>query len=206
MTSSLLPRSPVARVATVLCAGSLLLAGVLGGGALASTARLTDSQSSSAALVGTGTLALSASGGASAGTWTGSVSLVPGSAEYAGLTVANTGTVALRYAVNALSASPLAASLQLTVVRLTSATSPCSATTFDTGTRVSTLDGPFGATPATDVIGSVASGEQPGDRRLAVGDSERLCLRVTFPTGTGLGAAARGTSATTSFTVSAESA
>lgn len=196
---------PLARALTVLCAGVLAVAGVASGRTLSSAALLTDSRTTGSAAVGSGTLALSVSGGATARSWTGAFSLTPGTSEYVGLTVENRGTVPMRYAVSALSTSALAAILRVDVVALPDGAAACSAAGYPTGTQASSVDGPFGGSPAIDVIGSVASGAQPGDRTLVAGGSEQLCLRVTFPLGTGAGAAARGTTATTVFTVAAES-
>lgn len=206
MTTHLIPRSPTVRTMAVLTVLGLAAAGAFGAEVLSSAARFTDSQTTSAATVSTGTLALTADDGASAGSWVGSVSLVPGDEKYAGLTITNAGSLRMRYSVTALSSSPLAATLRLGVVALGTGTTSCTAATFAQGSPASALDEPFGATPALELIGSDSAGPQPGDRVLAAGDNERLCLRVGFPTGAGLGAAARGTSASTTFVVTAESA
>lgn len=197
--------APTARLITVAAAAVLAVVGVSHGGALSSAALMNDTRSTSDATVASGSITLSLTSGAGAGTWLGAVSLVPGGVSYAGLTVTNTGTVPLRYAVTATSASALSAALTLNVVTLPAGTTTCTAATYLTGTLASDADTPFGATPAVALIGSTMAGAQTGDRALVSAGSERLCLKVAFPTGSGLGAAARGTVATTTFSFTAES-
>ena len=48
--------------------------------------------------------------------------------------------------------------------------------------------------------------ETAGSPSLAASGVDNLCLKVDLPTGTGLGYAGRGTTATTTFSFSAESA
>jgi hypothetical protein len=184
---------------------ALAAAGGVRADVLASSATFNDTRTTSAAQVGSGTVRVAVDGGEQSGSWTGGVSLVPGESTYAGIRVLNAGTVRLRYAVTARSSSALAARLMTSVAVLPPGTTTCTADTFTTGTAASELDQPFGSSPALELIGSPAPGGQAGDRLLAPGESERLCMRVLFPTGTGLGASARGTSAVTTFTVTAES-
>lgn len=203
-------RRPAASRPTTVRSGLLVLAaalcavGALGAAPLASSALLTDSGATAPASVSSGNVSLALSSGAAAGSWTGAVSLAPGGAAYAGITVTNDGASRLRYAVTALSTSALSASLVLDVVTIPT-TSTCTASTFAAGTAVA---GPvaFGSSPALTLAGSVVTGSQAGDRTLAPAAAERLCARVVFPYGTGLGAAARGTTASTTFSFVAENA
>jgi hypothetical protein len=181
-----------------------MLVGTSRGVVLTSTAVLTESQSLSAGTVSSGSVTLALTHGATEGSWLGAVSLVPGASDYARLTVVNAGGVELRYSATALSSSPLSASLVMTIATLAPGTTTCSAATFSAGTVVSDPSLPFGTTPADLVIGDPAPGAQAGDRVLAAKTSEELCLKVSLPLGTGLGHVARGTTATTSFTFSAE--
>jgi hypothetical protein len=197
--------APTARLITVAAAAVLAVVGVSHGGALSSAARMTDTRSTTPATVASGSIALSLTNGASAGTWLGAVTLAPGASSYAGLTITNTGTVPLRYAATATSTSALSAALKINVVALPTGTTTCSAATYLTGTLASAADTAFGATPEVALIGSTAAGAQAGDRTLAASGAERLCLKVTFPAGRGLGAGARGTVAATTFSFIAES-
>jgi hypothetical protein len=165
---------------------------------------MTDSAATASATVSSGSVSLILTGGAASGSWTGSVSLVPGGSAYAGITVTNDGASRLRYAVTSLSGSALAPELVLDVVTIPAAAA-CTSTTFAAGTAVAGPV-PFGATPAVSLAGSVITGAQAGDRTLAPAASERLCARITFPFGTGLGSAARGAAASTTFTFAAENA
>ncbi len=193
---------PLARVAVVVTAAALAAVGVLGAHPIDSLATLTDADRTQAATVSSGSVSLDLSSAAGTGTWTGSVALVPGQAAYSGITVTNDGASGLRYSVTSESLSTLAATLLLDVVVVPPTTS-CEEASFVTGTTVA---GPsaFGATQATALFGSAEPGDQPGDRALAAGASDHLCARVTFPFGSGLGAAARGSSASTVFTFVAE--
>jgi len=196
---------PTARLTTlVVLAGLVCAAGAMRATPLGSAALLTDSGATAPATVSSGNVSLALSAGVATNSWTGSVSLTPGGAAYAGITVTNDGASRLRYAVTALSTSALSADLVLDVVTIPTA-SACTSTTFAAGTAVA---GPvaFGSSPALALVGSAATGADAGDRTLLPAASERLCAQVTFPYGTGLGAAARGTSAATTFTFAAENA
>ncbi len=197
-------RRPLRGAAIVAAAMVACGLGALGSGPLASSALMTDSAASAPATVASGNVSLALSNGASTGSWTGSLSLAPGGVAYAGVTVTNDGTNRLRYAVTATSSASLAAHLTLDVVTIPTA-SACSAATFAAGTAVG---GPvaFGSTPALAVIGDATTGAQQGDRTLSAGAAERLCSRVGFPYGTGLGAAARGASASATFSFVGENA
>jgi hypothetical protein len=200
------PTGTTARLATVVAAAVLALVGFATGGALSSSALLTASSSVGSSTVTTGTVSLGLTNGAGSGTWTGSISLVPGGVAYQRLTVSNLGSVGLRYAATATSTSDtLASKLAMGVVVLASGTTTCDAPSYAAGTSISaTSTLPFGSTAGTKVIGDPASGAQAGDRMLAGSAAENICLQVTFPFGTRLGHAGRGLTATTTFTFSAE--
>jgi hypothetical protein len=198
-------RTPSRRRAAAV--GAALLAcglGGLGAGPLASSALMTDSAATTSTTVSSGNVSLALSDGGASGSWTGALSLAPGAVAYAGITVTNDGASRLRYSVTSLSSSSLAADLVLDVVTIPTA-GTCSASTFAAGTAVA---GPLaiGATPALAVVGDVTTGAQQGDRTLAAGAAERLCARVGFPSGTGLGAAAQGTTASATFAFVGENA
>lgn len=193
------------RLALLAAAGGLVAAGVLHDGAILSAARMTDRGTTTAAAVTTGSVSLALSNGASASSWTGSVSLKPGDTAYKRITVTNDGTSRLRYAVTATSSSALSAKLVMNVAVIASGSS-CSSSTYAAGTVVSGTDLAFGASTALNVIGDPASGAQTGDRVLAASAADNLCLRLDLPTGTGLGYGGRGTTATTTFAFSGENA
>jgi hypothetical protein len=194
-----------ARTATLVAALALAAVGLGTASSLPSTARFTDSESTAGTPVSSGSVVLTTSGGASAGTWLGSVALTPGESAYQGLLVTNAGSLRLRYSVSATSEDVLAAALEVDVRALPAATD-CTSATYTTGSTASSATAPFGTSAGVDLVGDPAAGAQAGDRELAAGLAERLCLKVTFPTGTGLGRAANGTSAAATVEVRAENA
>lgn len=193
------------RLALLTAAGAAVTTGLLHDGALLSAARMTDRGTTTAASVGTGSVSLALSNGATATSWTGAVSLKPGDTAYKRITVTNDGTSRLRYAVTATSTSALAARLVMNIAVIASGSS-CSSTTFNAGTAVSGVDLAFGSSSGLKVVGDPATGSQSGDRVLAASAADNLCLRLELPTGTGLGYAGRGSSATTTFAFSGENA
>lgn len=207
MTPSNRSRSTAARAATVVAAGLLVLAASHEDGPLPSLAVLQDSQTTVAQTVTSGNIALSLSDGAAAGQWTGAFTMIPGApSTYHRLTVTNSGSAPLVYSVTATSTtSTLASRLTLSIARLATASATCDASTYSAGTIVSN-GGPlaFGTTTGLDVIGNPSTGE--GDLRLGAGAVDNLCMKVDLPLGTGLGYAGRGSTATTTFSFSAESA
>jgi hypothetical protein len=194
-----------ARTATLVAALALAAVGIGTASSLPSTARFTDTESTAGAPVSSGSVVLTTSGGASSGSWLGSVSLAPGASAYQGLLVTNAGSLRLRYAVTATSTAALAATLEVDVRALPAATT-CSSATYASGSAASTATTSFGTASGVDLVGDPAAGAQAGDRELAAGAAERLCLKVTFPTGTGLGRAANGTSAAATIEIRAENA
>jgi hypothetical protein len=194
-----------ARSTLLVLACALVSAGVLHDGALSSTAMLTDSESTTAATVQTGSVSLSMSNGASVGTWTGGVSMKPNDTVYRRLTITNSGATRLRYAITATSSSALSAKLVMNVAVI-AASSSCSSSTYSAGTVVSGTDLVFGSSGDLNVVGDPATGAQDGDRVLDALASDNLCMKLTFPTGTHLGYAGRGATASTVFTVSGENA
>jgi hypothetical protein len=209
MTSSSRSRSTAARLATVVAAGLLVVAATHEDGPLASLAVLQDSQATSAETVTSGNIGLSLSNGAASGQWTGAFSMAPGAtSQYFRITVSNSGSAALVYAVAATSTTnTLASQLTVTVAKLATVTTNCSASSYTSGIVVSNTGTlPFGSTTGVNIIGNPASGVQTGDRTLGGAAADNLCLKVDLPLGTGLGYAGRGSTATTTFFFSAESA
>jgi spore coat-associated protein N len=207
MSAQVTPTGTAARLATVVAAAALMLLGFVGGSALPSAALLTAGSDVGESTVTSGSVALGLANGAAAGTWTGSISLVPGAAAYHRITVTNLGSVALRYAATATSTSDqLASRLAIGVVALAAGATSCDASSYAAGTPVSVTTAlPFGSAAGTDVVGDPAAGAQDGDRVLAPSVAEDLCLQIAFPFGTQLGHAARGLTASTVVDFIAES-
>jgi hypothetical protein len=127
--------------------------------------------------------------------------MMPGDAVPAGVpgqavTVTNSGTGQLRYAVTGIATNaPLASSLVITIKQPDgNAGSSCA---LFTGTTVSTTT--TVATTTTNLVGDPAAGAQAGDRVLAGGAVETLCFKATLPIGTGNTAQGLTTNITISF-------
>lgn len=116
----------------------------------------------------------------------GSLNMAPGDVVYGVVPVSNGGSLELRYAVevtgtNALAQVPdLAGQLQLDVY---AGVTSCTATGVESATPIGSLPGGALTTPIT-IIGNQMIGQQDGDRVLAAGTAEDLCVSVGLPIGT----------------------
>lgn len=127
--------------------------------------------------------------------------LVPGDVVATPLVVRNDGSLELRYSLStSVDDADLATLLELTV--RTGVTS-CDATGADADGTLLVGPVPLGAPTTTPVLGDPAPGAQPGDRVLAPGSEDVLCLRVELPPTT-TEAEAAGRSLTASLRVDAE--
>lgn len=162
------------RKARVLASAGVLLAGVWG----ASMALFT-SQASSSGSFTTGTVKI---GATPAAVGFNAANMAPGDTVYGSVTVANDGTLDLRYAMTtSFGTTPtLATQLDVGVVTIPDATT-CDTTSFASGTSVL-------ASPTMKLsslaFGDPAPGSQTGDRTLAPSAHENLCFKVLLPLGT----------------------
>jgi hypothetical protein len=116
--------------------------------------------------------------------------MTPGDKVTQPLTVTNTGSLQLRYAVTSLATNTdskgLRSQLDLTIK---SGVTTCTNAGFDTdGTVIygpGGLPGDLGSDPAINVIGDPAQHAQGGERTLAASANEVLCFHVELPSGTG---------------------
>jgi hypothetical protein len=147
----------------------ILLALGLGAGTV-SLATFVDSDGSSGGFV-SGTVTLGLSPTTSLVSMSG---MVPGNQIAAPLTIQNTGTLNLRYAMTASATDAdgkhLRDTLDLTIERRTG----CGGSILET-----LYDGPIG----TALFGDPRAGADPGDRTLASSASEVLCFRASLPPG-----------------------
>jgi hypothetical protein len=112
--------------------------------------------------------------------------MAPGDVSFVPLTISSTGALDLRYAMtgvtvdgpNAPTNNPLSAILQYNVYSVPLAN--CNAAGVGGGTLLSTANALIG-TAETPLFGDKATGAQAGDRPLAAGASEPLCVSITFP-------------------------
>lgn len=161
--------------------GSKILASLavlaVAGGALtiSSLALFTDQQNVTGNAFSTGTVNIDVSPATVAIT---DLAMAPGDQVTSEVTVANLGSLTLRYAMTSTTTEDvLASELDLTIK---SGVSSCTDANWQaTGSVVYT--GLLGSTGTTAVIGSNAQGAQAGDRTLANGGSEVLCFNVTLP-------------------------
>lgn len=125
--------------------------------------------------------------------------MAPGDVVTAPLTVNNAGTLAYRYSVlstTTVSTPDLAAQLDLTVK---TGVSSCTTAGFAASGAVAYGPADLGSLAGTKVLGDAAAGQQTGDRTLAAGASEVLCLQVSLPSATGNTYQAKTTTATFAF-------
>lgn len=158
--------------ATALAVG--ILASSMGG----VNALFTDTENVGANDFATGTLDLATAPATAAISYQ---DMVPGDTVTEPLTVTNGGSTPLRYAMRSTTTeNTLAAQLDLSLkVGVTS----CTGTTgFNASGTVLYGPGALGSTSTADLVGSSATGGDAGDRTLAPGASETLCVHVALPT------------------------
>jgi hypothetical protein len=167
---------------------AMLLASSLatvGAGAM-SLAVFTDSKAATGAW-SSGTVIL----GVSPSTTFSATNIMPGDTGSQTVTVSNTGTGALRYALTSSSTNAdtkgLATQMQLTIK---------AAACGSAGTTI------YSGTLAAAALGNPAQGADTGDRAVAAGASDSLCFTWTFPLASGNGFQAAATTST--FTFAAE--
>lgn len=166
-------RRRVTPMRVALTATALLVAGTMA--TIMSLALFTDSADVTGNTFSTGSVDISAAPATAALSFPG---MTPGDQDTAPLLVSNGGTLDLRYAMRSTTTeNVLASALVLTVksgvVTCDDANWAASGTTL--------FSGPLGSVAGTAVIGSPSVGADAGDRVLAPGASEVLCVNVTLP-------------------------
>jgi hypothetical protein len=180
-------RRPVLRFVALAAAFGLMLVPT-------AAARFTDAKSVGANQFVSGLVDISVAPASAVVTATG---MEPGDKVTAPLTVTNSGSQTLRYAiVSTTTENTLAAQLDLTVK--TGVTS-CTNGGFDSTGTVRSGPGDLGSTTGWAVLGSTTTGAQAGDRTLAGGAGETLCLQVSLPTTTSSAYQSLSTTATLAF-------
>jgi hypothetical protein len=172
-------------LATILVASTL--SGFVHGGTVAS---FTGTRANGGDQFTAGTVLLGA--GVATGDSLSATNLVPGDSFTARLTVQNSGTLTLRYAMatSTSGSAALAGALQVTV--RTKTTNPCASLDG------AALYGPGSLNAAA--FGSPATGAQPGDRTLGPNASEDICFTVTLPAGASATLQETNSTATVTFT------
>jgi spore coat-associated protein N len=128
--------------------------------------------------------------------------MAPGDEVTAPITVSNTGTLDLRYAISSVATNADAKGLKdQLVLTIKSGVTTCTNAGFGaSGTVEYTGDLDDGVTGR--LVGNAAPGPDTGDRALTAGTGEDLCFNVSLPIGTGSAFQAATTTAT--FTFAAE--
>jgi predicted ribosomally synthesized peptide with SipW-like signal peptide len=123
--------------------------------------------------------------------------LIPGQA----VTVTNSGTATLRYAITGVATNaPLASQLVITI-KQPDGNLGSSCALFN-GTTLNNAGFTTVGTTTTNIVGDPTQGTQTGDRTLAGGASETLCFKVALPTSTSN--TYQGTTTNITFTFNAE--
>jgi predicted ribosomally synthesized peptide with SipW-like signal peptide len=124
--------------------------------------------------------------------------MAPGDQVTAPLTVDNLGTLDLRYSVTSTTTEDvLAAAL---VLSIKSGVTTCTNAGF-TADGTSLYSGVLGTVATSAIMGNIAQGADAGDRTLAPGGSEILCVNVALPLAATTG---QGATTTATFTFDAE--
>lgn len=176
--------------ARVIASSGLVVGAVWG----SSMALFTDTADSGTATFTSGTVDITAT---DASTSLSVADMAPGDAATAPITIGNAGTLDLRYAMTSAATGDTALRAALTVTVKTGVTTCSNAGFSADGTQIATGD------LDTVAFGDSAAGAQSGDRSLAAGASEVLCVQVTLPTGTS-GTAPQGKTASATFSFAAE--
>lgn len=170
-----------------LLVGALLIASLASLGAgMSSLAIWTDSDSGSASFTA-GTVDIATS----SATILNVTAMAPGQSGSAALTVTNSGTLALRYALTSTSTNTDGKALR-GQIQLTVSSGACPGSTA--------LYGPGALSGAA--IGDPTQGSQTGDRTLAAGANEVLCFAWSLPSATN--DTFQGATTSTTFTFAAE--
>lgn len=169
----------------------LFLAGTIF--SIASLALFTDQETVAGNAFATGTVDLLATPATAVVT---AAAMAPGDQVTAPLDIANSGSLELRYSATTTTTENTLASLLALTVK-TGVTVCDDANWATDGTVI--YSGILGSTATSPLFGSAVQGAQAGDRVLAAGANEALCVNVTLPLATGNAAQNITTTATFAF-------
>lgn len=170
---------------------------VIGIGTLASSALFTDNATVTNNSLTNGTVDIATD---PASTAISTSNMAPGDTAYGTVKVSNSGTLALRYAMTSSATNTdskaLASQLQMTIK---SGVASCDSGGFSAGSTIYNAGALGGLGSSIAIIGDSATGQQSGDRTLAAGADETLCVRVNLPSSTSNTYQGAATTATFSF-------
>jgi len=168
-----------------LVAGAAALAAIAGFGlnSLASSALFTDQESTSAATLSTGTIAITTGGSYSTNFPTSG--MLPGDAKYGTITVINGGADARLSSLASWSAAnELSNALEIRMVAITS-TDVCDSTTSFSSPLNSAVKPATSTDTTVTMFGDPTAGDDTGDRALADGATNYYCVQLLLPSATG---------------------
>lgn len=168
---------------TRLVVGAAAVAAIAGFGlnSLASSALFTDQQSTGAATLSTGTIAITLGGDYTTAFPTSG--MMPGDSKYGTITVLNGGNESrLSAAATWGTANALSAATEITMVEIAS-TDTCDAAAVSGGTALNASTTTAGTTLA--MFGDSATGQDAGDQTLAASDTKYYCVQLALPSATG---------------------
>lgn len=170
---------------------------VIGLGTLASSALFTDNATVTNNSFTNGTVDIATD---PASTAISTSNMAPGDTAYGTVKVSNSGTLALRYAMTSSATNTdskaLASQLQMTIK---TGVASCDSGGFSAGSTIYDAGALGGLGSSMAIIGDSATGQQSGDRTLAAGADETLCVRVNLPSSTSNTYQGAATTATFSF-------
>ena len=187
------PRYLIAGIALVGVAGA-------GIGSIASSALFTDTESTTAATITSGTIAITAGGDYNS--YFPTSSMMPGDDKYGIITIANgNGAARLSSTANWSVANALTTDLEIRMVSATS-TSTCTSSTDFSSPLNSVVKPASSSATSFAMFGSATAGDQTGDQTLAVNTTYYYCVNIKMPTS--MPTAAQGATSDLTFTFNAE--
>jgi hypothetical protein len=149
---------------------------------LASSALFTDSRTTGASTVASGSVSLGLGGSATTNALAASA-MAPGDTKYAVVTVTNSGSLALRYSATATwsASNALSQAITLSAQTIASAGATCDGTVGADWTVPNVAANITASGTSVSLFGSTASGQQAGDRTLNAASAEYFCVREQLP-------------------------
>lgn len=199
MTAPALPASGRRRTGLLLALATVVLAIASVGAGVFSLALFTSTATVGANTFTAGTIVIGTSPTTAALT---AANMLPGDFVTGSITVSNTGTSQLRYAITAATTDPDTKGLrtQLTIA-VKSGVTTCTTAGFGASGTTVTAATVLGTT-TLNFVGDPTTGAQAGDRVLDAATNEVLCFQVSLPLATGN--PYQGATATTTLTFAAE--
>jgi hypothetical protein len=162
--------------AALLCVSAVTLT------SLASSALFTDSKTTGASTLASGSVALGLGGSATTNALAAGT-MAPGDTKYAVVTVTNSGSLALRYSGTATwsASNALSQAITLSVQSIASAGATCDATVGTNWAAPNVAANITASGTSVALFGSPVAGQQTGDRTLSAASAEYFCIREQLP-------------------------